>query len=111
VDADGVPLLQLPDLVAELDPRAAADEDVHLLLVLVLVGERDAVARLDALITEPGVLHPERHTGHASLDVGRQAEVRGLVVDVFLQVDVGVVGHGGDFAALLHSEPVEELLL
>src|SRR5438034_6529565 len=47
VDAHGVPLLEVPDLVLELDPRAAVDEHVHLLLVLVLVREGDAEAGRD----------------------------------------------------------------
>src|SRR4051794_14968587 len=43
-DADRVPLRELDDLVLDLDPAGAADDDVDLLLGLVLVAEGDAEA-------------------------------------------------------------------
>src|SRR5204862_6495148 len=49
VDAQGVPLLQLDHLVLHLRAKAAADDDVHLFLVLVLVAERNPEVRLDPL--------------------------------------------------------------
>ena len=48
MDADRVPRLELEDLVVELEPRAAVDEDVDLLLLVVGVPERHAVVRRDA---------------------------------------------------------------
>ena len=46
VEADRVPLADIDDLVADLDPAGAADDDVDLLLRDVLVPERDAEVRL-----------------------------------------------------------------
>src|SRR5439155_463775 len=94
-----VPLLELTDLVLDLDPGAAVDEDVDLLLLLVLVPEGDPEPRRHPEIAEPGVLEPEWHAGHASLEIRRQAEVRCLVVDIVFEVDVCVVGHGADCTA------------
>src|SRR5215211_6644927 len=59
-----VPLVELDDLVVELHPPAAAHDDVHLLLLLVRVAVRKAIAGRDALVAQAGPLEPER--------VGRQ---------------------------------------
>src|SRR5436190_5792519 len=80
VEPDGVPLLQLPDLVLDLDARAAADENVDLLLLLVAVPPGDAEARRQPEVAHAGALHPEWHPCHAGLDVPGETEVRPLVV-------------------------------
>ena len=108
---DRVPLPQLADLVVDLDPRAPADEDVDLFLLLVGVPPGNAEAGSEAQVAQPRVLHPERDAGHARLDVAGQPEVGRLVVDVFLEVDVGVIAHGDDFPSLLHSMAMKALLL
>ena len=80
---------------------AALDEDVDLLLLLVLVPERQPEARRDPEVADAGVLHLERDAGHPELEIGREPEVRGLVVHVVLQVEMRVIGHGFDFPPLL----------
>src|SRR5207253_10760588 len=49
-DAHRVPLLGLDDLVVELHPPAAAQDDVHLLLPLVRMAVRKAVAGRDRVV-------------------------------------------------------------
>src|SRR4051812_47356790 len=66
-DAHRVPLLELDDLVVELHPPAPAQDDVHLLLSLVRVAVREAIAGRDALVAQARLLEFER--------VGRQAEL------------------------------------
>src|SRR5919206_1693243 len=58
-DPHRVPLLERHDLVVELHPPTAAHDHVHLLLLLVRVAVREAIARRDALIAQAGVLELE----------------------------------------------------
>src|SRR6185436_8842158 len=84
---------QLDDLV--LDPRqqAPADHDVDLFLVLVPVSEGDAEVRRDALVADALLLELQGHARHPRLDLALEPEVRRLVLDVVLQVQLGVAGH------------------
>src|SRR3981081_4892182 len=93
-NAHRVPFLELDDLVVDLHPPAPAHDHVHLLLRLVRVAIRKAIAGRDALVAQAGFLELER--------VGRQAElqVRRAVKpgpDV-LQVLPDVAGRGRDAA-------------
>src|SRR6266480_6175042 len=67
-DAHRVPFPEVDDLVVNLHPPAPAQDHVHLLLLLVRVAVRKAIARRDALIAQAGLLELERH--------GRQAELQ-----------------------------------
>src|SRR5215218_3171694 len=67
-DADRVPLRELDDLVVQLHPAAAAQDEVDLLLLPVGVAVGEAVVGWDALIAEAGVLQLE--------GLGRQTELQ-----------------------------------
>src|SRR3954447_7093639 len=66
-DAHRVPLLELDDLVVELHAAASAQDHVHLLLLLVRVAVRKAIAGRDALVAQAGLLEVE--------GLGRQAKL------------------------------------
>src|SRR5207244_640342 len=66
--AHRVPLLELDELVVDLHPPAPAQDDVHLLLRLVRVAVRKAIAGWDALVAQGGFLELER--------LGRRAELQ-----------------------------------
>src|SRR5215204_6466017 len=68
-DTHRVALLELDDLVVELHPPAPAQDDVHLLLFLVRVAVREAIAGRDALVAQAGLLEFERLGGQAELQV------------------------------------------
>src|SRR4029450_12556919 len=70
-DAHGVPLLEVDDLVVELHPPAPAQDHVYLLLLLVRVAVRKAIAGRNALIAEAGLLEPERLARMAELQARR----------------------------------------
>src|SRR5215210_7659474 len=70
-DAHRVPFLDLDDLVVELHPPAPAQDHVHLLLLLVRVTVRKAIAGRDALVAQAGLLELERHGRQAELQVRR----------------------------------------
>src|ERR671919_1127002 len=74
-DAHRVPLLELDDLVVELHPSAPAHDYIDLLLLLVRVAVREAIAGRDALIAEAGLLELERLGRQAELQVRRAFEV------------------------------------
>ena len=99
------------NVVLDLDLRAAVDEDVDLLLLLVLVTEGHPEAGADPEVADARVLHFEGHARHPELEIRRKPEVGRLVVDVFLEVDVCVIAHGGHFGAVVPSEAMKELLL
>src|SRR5437764_9215139 len=65
-DAHRVPFLELDDLVVDLHPAASAQDHVHLLLLLVRVAVRKAIAGRDALVAQAGLLTRAR--------LGRQGE-------------------------------------
>src|SRR5262249_53157138 len=64
-DAHGVPGAELEDVVLELDPGVAVDDDVDLLLLGVAVAEGDAVARRDLEVAQARVLELQRLAGEA----------------------------------------------
>src|SRR5215831_21187282 len=73
-DADRVPLRDLDDLIVDLHPPAPAQDHVHLLLRLVRVAVRKAIAGRDALVAQGGVLERERLGRRAELQVRRAVE-------------------------------------
>ena len=78
----GVELAELEHVVADLDPRAAADHDVDLLLVLVAVAERDAEARREPEVGQAGAFEAQRPAGEPRLHLAGHSELRRHVVDV-----------------------------
>jgi hypothetical protein len=90
-DPDRVPGAQLDDVVVELHPHAAADDDVDLLLRAVAVAERLAEAGRHAEVRQAGLLELERLAGEAGLEVRRQPGARREVLDL-LEVDDRVRG-------------------
>src|SRR6478672_2562797 len=85
-DAHRVPFLELDDLVVELHPPTAAQDHIHLLLLLVRVAVRKAIAGRDALVAQAGVLELERLGRHAELQVRRAVEPRADVLQILLEV-------------------------
>src|SRR4029077_13997103 len=85
-DAHRVPLLELDDLVIELHPPAAAHDHVDLLLRLVRVAVRKAIAGRDALVAQAGLVELERPGRHAELQVRRAVEPGPDVLQVLLEV-------------------------
>src|SRR5512135_2133176 len=85
-DAHRVPLLELDDLVVELHPPAPANDHVHLLLLLVRVAVRKAIARRNPLVAQAGLLEFERLGRQAELQVRRTVEVGPDVLWVLLEV-------------------------
>src|ERR1700730_5613880 len=85
-DAPRVPFLELDDLVVELHPPAPAQDHVHLLLLLVRVAVRKAIAGRDALVAEAGLLELERVGRQAELQVRRAVEIGPEVLQVLLEV-------------------------
>jgi hypothetical protein len=77
----------------------------------VRVPERHAEVRGDAQIAQAGVLELERDARHAHLQIRRHAELRRLILDVVLEVDMRISAHGVDFLRLLKSSEMQELLL
>src|SRR5256885_12401560 len=68
-DAHRVPFLELDDLIVDLHPPTPAHDHVHLLLLLVRVAVREAIAGRDALIAQAGFLELERCGRRAELQV------------------------------------------
>src|SRR5260370_37313589 len=85
-DAHRVPLLELDDLVVELHPPAPAEDDVHLLLPLVRMAVRKAIAARDALVAQAGLLQLERLGRQAELKVRGAVEPGSEVLQVLLEV-------------------------
>src|SRR6266540_4283640 len=85
-DAHRVPLLEFDDLVVELHPPAPAHDHVHLLLPLVRVAVRKAIAGRDALVAQAGLLELERLGRQAELQVRRAVEPGPDVLKVLLEV-------------------------
>src|SRR5207247_7774088 len=81
-----VPLLELDDLVVKLHPPAPAQDHVHLLLLLVGVAVRKAIAGRDALVAQAGLLELERLGRQAELQVRRAVEPGPEVLQVLLEV-------------------------
>src|ERR671919_500214 len=87
-DAHRVPLLELDDVVVELHPPAPAQDHVHLLLLLVGVAVRKAIAGRDALVAQAGLLELERLGRQAELQVRRAVEPGPDVLQVRHEVPV-----------------------
>src|SRR5688500_18330901 len=85
-DAHRVPFLELDDLVVELHPPAPAQDHVHLLLLLVRVAVRKAIAGRDALVAQARLLKLERLGRQAELQVWRAVEPRADVLRILLDV-------------------------
>src|SRR5207249_2595279 len=85
-DAHRVPFLELDDLVVELHPPAPAQDQVHLLLRLVGVAVRKAIAGWDALVAQGGFLERERLGRRAELQVRRAVKLRADVLQILLDV-------------------------
>src|SRR5712664_4973062 len=85
-DAHRVPFLELDDLVVDLHPPAPAQDHVHLLLRLVRVAVRKAIAGRDALVAQAGYLKLERLGRQAELQVWRAIEPGPEVLQVLLEV-------------------------
>src|ERR671925_431175 len=85
-DAHRVPLVELDDLVVELHPPAPAQDHVHLLLLLVRVAVRKAIAGRDALVAQAGFLELERLGRQAELQVRCAVEPGPDVLQVLLEV-------------------------
>src|SRR5580765_1274374 len=85
-EAHRVPFLVLDDLVVDFHPPAPAQDHVHLLLLLVRVAVRKAVAGRDALVAQGGSLELERLGRRTELQVRRAvgpgAEVLQILLDV-----------------------------
>src|SRR6202035_3503066 len=85
-DAHRVPFLELNDLVVDLHPPAPAHDHVHLLLLLMRVAIRKAIAGRDALVAQAGFLELERLGCRAELQVRRAVEPRAEVLQILLDV-------------------------
>src|SRR5437588_4063097 len=85
-DAHRVPFLELDDLVVELHSPAPAQDHVHLLLRLVRVAVRKAIAGWDALVAQGGLLERERLGRRAELQVRRAVEPGADVLQILLDV-------------------------
>src|SRR5438034_735623 len=85
-DAHRVPFLELDDLVVELHPPAPAQDHVHLLLLLVRVAVRKAIAGRDALVAQTGSLELERLGRQAELKVRRAVEPGSEVLQVLPEI-------------------------
>src|ERR687888_2761725 len=85
-DAHRIPVLELDDLVVDLHPPAPAQNHVHLLLSLVRVAVRKAIAGRDALVAQAGFLELERLGRQAELQVRRAFEPGPEVLQVVLEV-------------------------
>src|ERR1700682_157415 len=66
-DAHRVPFLEPDDLVVDLHAPAPAQDHVHLLLLLVRVAVRKAIAGRDALVAQAGFLDFKRLARQAEL--------------------------------------------
>src|SRR4029079_18821095 len=100
-DAYRVPLLELDDLVVELHPPAPAQDHVHLLLRLVRVAVRKAIAGRHALVAQTGLLELEGPGRQAELQIRRAVEIGPDVLQVLLEVPERE-RHG---AILWHASP------
>src|SRR5262249_29994629 len=78
--------LELDDLVVDLHPPAPAHDHVHLLLRLVRVAVRKAIAGRDALVAQGGSLELERLRRRAELQIRRAVEPRTDVLQILLDV-------------------------
>src|SRR2546423_14626776 len=85
-NAHRVPFLELDNLVVELHPPAPAQNHVHLLLLLVRVAVRKAIAGRDALVAQARFLELECVGRQAEFQVRRAVEPRADVLQILLDV-------------------------
>src|SRR4029077_3628638 len=85
-DAHRVPFRELDDLVVELHPPAPAQDHVHLLLRLVRMAVRKAIAGWNALGAQAGLLEFERLRRQPELQVRRAVEHGPEILHVLLEV-------------------------
>src|SRR5438093_4888192 len=85
-DAHRVPFLEFDDLVVDLHPPAPAQDHVHLLLRLVRVAVRKAIAGRDALVAQGGFLEGKRLGRRAELQVRCAVEPGADVLQILLDV-------------------------
>src|SRR3954469_23341810 len=85
-NAHRVPLLEFDDLVVELHPPAPARDHVDLLLLLVRVAVRKAIAGRDPLVAQARFLELERLGRQAELQVRRAVEPGADVLQVLLEI-------------------------
>src|SRR6185437_5960849 len=81
-DAHGIPFFEFDHLVVELHPTAPAHDHVHLLLRLVRVAVRKAIAGRDALVARAGLLARAGTGRPAELQVLRAVEPRARVPQI-----------------------------
>src|SRR5204863_9334106 len=77
---------ELDDLVVDFHPPAPAQDHVHLLLRLVRVAVRKAIAGRHALVAQGGFLELERLGRRAELQVRRAIEPSADVLQILLDV-------------------------
>src|SRR5262249_54910854 len=85
-DAHRVPFLELDVLVVDLHAPAPAHDHVPLLLRLVRVAVRKAIAGWDVLVAQGGFLERERLGRRAELQVRRAVELGADVLQILLEV-------------------------
>src|ERR671936_1775260 len=85
-DPHRVPFLELDDLVVDLHPPAPAQDQVHLLLLLVRMAVWKAIAGRDALVAQGGFLELERLGRGAEFQIRRAVEPRADVLQILLDV-------------------------
>src|SRR3954453_16149402 len=85
-DAHRDPFVELDDLVVDFHPSAPAHDHVHLLLRLVRVAVRKAIAGRDALVAQGGFLQLERPRRGSELKVRRAVEPGADVLQILLDV-------------------------
>src|SRR3989441_10079207 len=85
-DAHRVPFLELDDRVVDLHPAAPAQDHVHLLLLLVRVAVRKAIAGRDALVAQGGSLELERLGRRAELQARRAVEPGADVLQILFDI-------------------------
>ena len=88
----GVPDPEPHDLVVELRAKAATQEHVELLLLLVPVPPWDAEARSQTLVADARAFECKRLAREAGLEIRCEPELGRLVLDLF-HVDDRVRGH------------------
>jgi hypothetical protein len=86
---DRVKRSDIGDLVIELYPATAGENDVHLLGARVPMSERRTSPRSEAKVRHPRLLGLEIHAGHAGLPSISEAARRRRVLDIG-QVDLRV---------------------
>src|SRR4051794_8722641 len=82
LNVDGVELVDVDDLVVELHPAGAVEDDVDLLGLLVAVAERLSLVRAQPLVAEARALEPELLAREAGLARLPQTRLGRHVLDV-----------------------------